>query len=246
MSTHFGFQTVDESEKAAKVARVFDSVAGRYDVMNDVMSAGLHRLWKRFAIKVASPQTHEQILDIASGTGDIARLIAKTLMARGGTPKNITMTDINASMLNIGQARLLDEGLLVRAQLADCEQLAFPNAHFHLATLAFGLRNMTDKARALAEIHRVLKPGGRVVILEFSTIAKPFQKAYDAYSFGLIPQLGGLITGDRDSYQYLVESIRRHPDQETLKTLMEAAGFEQVEYWNLSAGAVAVHRGYKY
>lgn len=245
METHFGYQKIDEAEKSAKVAQVFDSVAHRYDLMNDVMSGGMHRIWKRFMVRIANLSAHEQILDIASGTGDIARLIGKQLIAQGGKADQLTITDINESMLSLGKARLQDEGLLINSQIADCEALPFADRTFHCATLAFGLRNMTHKDRALAEIYRVLKPGGRVLILEFSKIWQPLQKAYDAYSFGFIPKLGAMISGDGASYQYLVESIRMHPDQNSLKQMLENAGFAPVEYWNLALGAVALHRGYK-
>jgi demethylmenaquinone methyltransferase/2-methoxy-6-polyprenyl-1,4-benzoquinol methylase len=243
--THFGFKQVSAPEKAQKVAEVFDSVADKYDVMNDLMSAGMHRLWKQFAITVAGIRPHENALDVASGTGDLALSLAKNLTSGGGKASQITLTDINASMLAIGKARLQDAGYLVQSTIADCEALPFPAEQFHLATLAFGLRNMTHKDRALAEIYRVLKPGGRLLILEFSKIWQPLQKAYDAFSFNVIPTLGECVTGDRESYQYLVESIRMHPDQATLQTLMESAGFERVTYWNLALGAVALHRGYK-
>jgi demethylmenaquinone methyltransferase/2-methoxy-6-polyprenyl-1,4-benzoquinol methylase len=239
-TTHFGFQSVAEADKAKRVAGVFASVAPRYDMMNDLMSAGLHRLWKRFAVDVALPRPGERILDVAGGTGDMTRLFA----ARVGFTGEVWLTDINGPMLVTGRDRLADEGLLVPAVQCDAERLPFPDRHFDCVCVAFGLRNMTRKENALAEFRRVLRPGGRAVVLEFSLVWKPLGRLYDAYSFGVLPALGRLVAGDADSYRYLAESIRMHPDQETLAGLMRAAGFEQVDWHNLSAGVVAVHRGF--
>lgn len=238
--THFGYKTVSEEEKAAKVAEVFDSVAGRYDLMNDVMSAGMHRLWKRFAVDTAKVRPADRVLDLAGGSGDLVRLIAGKL----GPDGELWHTDINAAMLDQGRDRMVNAGLLLPTLQCDAEHLPFPSRYFDVVTCAFGLRNMTHKEQALAEMRRVLRPGGRAVILEFSKVWAPLKPAYDAYSFSLLPLMGKLIAKDADSYRYLAESIRVHPDQATLKTMMETAGFERVEYFNLSAGVVAVHRGY--
>ncbi len=242
--TDFGFETVAESEKAQRVAGVFSSVASKYDVMNDLMSMGLHRLWKRFALQIAAVQAGERVLDVAGGTADLALAHAKSVgPAEGGG--QIWLTDINRAMLEIGRDRLLDHGYKVPTAQCDAEKLPFPDQHFDCVTVAFGLRNMTHKLSALAEMGRVLRPGGRLLVLEFSTVWQPLQAAYDAYSFKLLPWLGEKVAGDADSYRYLAESIRMHPDQESLKTMMERAGLGRVEYFNLTAGVVALHRGYK-
>lgn len=241
-TTDFGFQQVPEEEKAARVADVFASVARRYDIMNDLMSAGLHRYWKRFAVEKSMVRPGERVLDIAGGTGDLTRLFAE----RAGTAGVVVLTDINADMLSIGRDRLADEGLLVPAALCDGERLPFPPATFDCVSVAFGLRNMTHKDTALSEMLRVLRPGGRLLVLEFSRIWKPLAPLYDAYSFGVLPRLGKTVAGDAESYRYLAESIRVHPDQETLKAMIGEAGFDQVEYFNLAAGAVALHRAFKY
>jgi len=240
--THFGFETVDESEKARRVAGVFSSVAQKYDVMNDLMSMGLHRLWKSFAIEIAAPRPGERVLDVAGGTADLAAAFARRVGARG----QVWLTDINHAMLGVGRDRLLDEGVLAPVAQCDAEKLPFPDNHFDIVTVAFGLRNMTHKDRALSEMHRVLRPGGRVLVLEFSKVWKPLEKVYDAYSFKLLPWLGEKIVGDAESYRYLAESIRMHPDQAALKAMMELAGLERVEVFNLTAGVVALHRGYKF
>jgi demethylmenaquinone methyltransferase/2-methoxy-6-polyprenyl-1,4-benzoquinol methylase len=240
-TTDFGYQKVPEEEKARKVAGVFDSVAMRYDLMNDLMSAGLHRMWKRFAVAQSFVRPGDRVLDIAGGTADLARQFAR----RVGTGGAVVLTDINAAMLRIGRDRLLDEGTIVPVAQCDAEKLPFSADSFDCACVAFGLRNMTHKELALTEMLRVLKPGGRLLILEFSHPWKPLQPLYDAYSFQVLPRLGKLVVGDAESYRYLAESIRLHPDQENLKQMMERAGFQRVEYFNLSAGVVALHRGYK-
>ena len=237
--THFGFKQVDEQEKASKVRSVFDSVASRYDVMNDLMSAGAHRAWKAYTVAVAGLQGGETVLDIAAGTGDLTKAFAKRVGPRG----MVLHTDINEAMLRTGRDRLLDEGVLTPSLLTDAEALPFKSESFDLVSVAFGLRNMTHKDRALAEMHRVLKPGGRLLVLEFSKVAAPLQKAYDWYSFQVLPRLGQMIAGDADSYRYLAESIRMHPDAATLKTLMKTAGFGHVDVHKLSAGVVALHVG---
>ncbi|WP_128000598.1 bifunctional demethylmenaquinone methyltransferase/2-methoxy-6-polyprenyl-1,4-benzoquinol methylase UbiE [Piscinibacter defluvii] len=239
--THFGFETVDEQQKASRVRGVFDSVASKYDVMNDVMSMGLHRVWKSYTVGVANLRPGMQVLDIAGGTGDLARAFARRV-GPGGT---VLLTDINEAMLRQGRDRLLDEGLVLPTVICDAEALPFPNERFDLVSVAFGLRNMTHKERALAEMCRVLKPGGRLLVLEFSKVAPPLAKAYDWYSFNVLPRLGRLIAGDEASYRYLAESIRMHPDQATLKSMMKAAGFGHVDVHNLSAGIVALHAGIK-
>lgn len=241
-TTHFGFKTVAESEKARKVGEVFHSVASRYDLMNDVMSAGLHRLWKRFTIESSGVLPGNRVLDIAGGSGDLSRLFAKKVGKLG----KVILTDINASMLSVGRDRMLDEGLAVPAAQCDAEKLPFPDNYFDCVSVAFGLRNMTHKDLALKEMLRVLKPGGRLLVLEFSHVWKPLQPAYDAYSFKLLPVMGKLLASDADSYRYLAESIRMHPDQETLKQMMLDAGFDKVDYHNLTAGVVALHKGVKY
>ncbi|MFT7723267.1 MAG: bifunctional demethylmenaquinone methyltransferase/2-methoxy-6-polyprenyl-1,4-benzoquinol methylase UbiE [Roseateles sp.] len=239
--THFGFQQVDEQEKAGKVRGVFDSVASKYDLMNDLMSAGLHRAWKAYTVQVANLKPGERVLDIAGGTGDLARAFARKV----GETGVVVHTDINEAMLRQGRDRLLDEGLILPTSLADAEKLPFQSERFDLVSVAFGLRNMTHKDQALAEMCRVLKPGGRLLVLEFSKIAEPLRKPYDWYSFNILPRLGSLFAGDADSYRYLAESIRMHPDQATLKAMMKAAGFGHVDVHNLSAGLVALHAGIK-
>ncbi|MDP3123510.1 MAG: bifunctional demethylmenaquinone methyltransferase/2-methoxy-6-polyprenyl-1,4-benzoquinol methylase UbiE [Thiobacillus sp.] len=240
-STHFGFETVDEAEKARRVRGVFDSVASKYDVMNDLMSAGLHRVWKAYTVTVANLKEGDRALDIAGGTGDLALAFAKKV----GKTGQVVHTDINEAMLRVGRDRLLDAGVVLPTVVCDAEKLPFPDRHFDLVSVAFGLRNMTHKDQALAEMHRVLKPGGRLLVLEFSKVWKPLEPAYDLYSFKLLPLMGKLVAQDADSYQYLAESIRMHPGQEELKTLMEAAGFAKVSYHNLTAGVVALHKGFK-
>ncbi len=239
--THFGFQKVDEAQKASRVRGVFDSVASRYDVMNDLMSMGLHRAWKAYTVAVANLRTGDKVLDIAGGTGDLARAFAKKV----GSSGTVVHTDINESMLRQGRDRLLDEGLSLPTAICDAETLPFATASFDLVSVAFGLRNMTHKEKALAEMARVLKPGGRLLVLEFSKVAKPLEKAYDWYSFNVLPRIGKLVAGDADSYRYLAESIRMHPDQDTLKAMMKTAGFGHVDVHNLSAGVVALHVGIK-
>ncbi|HSO06837.1 MAG TPA: bifunctional demethylmenaquinone methyltransferase/2-methoxy-6-polyprenyl-1,4-benzoquinol methylase UbiE [Pelomicrobium sp.] len=240
-TTHFGYQSVGEEEKAARVAGVFDSVASRYDLMNDLMSGGLHRLWKRMAVDLANVRPGSRVLDIAGGTGDLARLFAR----RAGAEGEVWLTDINYSMLSIGRDRLIDEGRALPLAQCDCEKLPFPDGHFDCVSVAFGLRNMTHKEQALAEMLRVLRPGGRAIVLEFSRVWKPLSPLYDLYSFKVLPALGALVAGDADSYRYLAESIRMHPTQEELKAMMEGVGFQRVEFFNFSGGVVAVHRGYK-
>jgi demethylmenaquinone methyltransferase / 2-methoxy-6-polyprenyl-1,4-benzoquinol methylase len=239
--THFGFQQVDENEKAGKVRGVFDSVASKYDLMNDLMSAGLHRAWKAYTVQVANLKPGERVLDIAGGTGDLARAFARKV----GESGVVVHTDINEAMLRQGRDRLLDEGLILPTSLADAEKLPFKSESFDLVSVAFGLRNMTHKDQALAEMCRVLKPGGRLLVLEFSKVAAPLQKSYDWYSFNILPKLGSLFAGDAESYKYLAESIRMHPDQATLKAMMKTAGFGHVDVHNLSAGIVALHAGIK-
>jgi demethylmenaquinone methyltransferase/2-methoxy-6-polyprenyl-1,4-benzoquinol methylase len=240
-STDFGFQAVPVEEKAKRIAGVFSSVAGRYDVMNDLMSAGLHRWWKRFAVEVSGVHPGSRVLDVAGGTGDLTALLAR----RAGPGGEVWLTDVNPEMLVIGRDRMIDSGRPVPAVRCDAEQLPFPADYFDCVSMAFGLRNMTRKERALSEAFRVLRPGGRLVVLEFSQVWKPLAPLYDAYSFNILPVLGKLVAKDADSYRYLAESIRMHPDQETLKSMMAAAGFAAVEYFNLAAGVVAVHRALK-
>ena len=239
--THFGFKTVDEAEKAGKVAEVFHSVAGKYDIMNDVMSGGLHRVWKHFTINTAPLKKGDKVLDIAGGTGDLSRGWAK----RVGKTGEVWLTDINSSMLGVGRDRLLNEGVILPVSLADAEKLPFPDNYFNLVSVAFGLRNMTHKEAALKEMYRVLKPGGTLLVLEFSKVFKPLAPVYDVYSFKLLPLMGKFIAKDADSYQYLAESIRKHPPQAELQAMMEAAGLARCSYRNLSAGIVAIHTGYK-
>ncbi|MDP3252394.1 MAG: bifunctional demethylmenaquinone methyltransferase/2-methoxy-6-polyprenyl-1,4-benzoquinol methylase UbiE [Hydrogenophaga sp.] len=240
-STHFGFKSVDEGEKAQRVRSVFDSVAPKYDVMNDLMSAGLHRLWKRYTIAVANPQPGNQVLDIAGGTGDLALAFARKV----GESGRVVHTDINEAMLREGRTRLLDKGVVLPTLVCDAEKLPFASDSFDLVSVAFGLRNMTHKELALGEMYRTLKPGGKLLVLEFSRVAKPLEKAYDWYSFNVLPKLGKLVANDEGSYRYLAESIRMHPGQEALRQLMRDAGFGHVDVHNLSAGVVALHVGIK-
>ncbi|NLJ11731.1 bifunctional demethylmenaquinone methyltransferase/2-methoxy-6-polyprenyl-1,4-benzoquinol methylase UbiE [Denitrificimonas caeni] len=243
-TTHFGFKNVRESEKAEKVAEVFHSVAARYDIMNDVLSGGMHRLWKRFTIELSGVRRGNKVLDIAGGTGDLARKFSSLV----GTDGEVVLADINASMLKVGRDRLLDKGVAnnIRFVQADAEKLPFPDNHFDVVTIAFGLRNVTHKEEALRSMLRVLKPGGRLLVLEFSKPSNPLlSKFYDAYSFKFMPLAGKLITDDADSYRYLAESIRMHPDQDTLKAMMNDAGFERVTFHNMTGGIVALHRGIK-
>jgi len=237
--THFGFQTVDEAEKAARVRGVFDSVAKRYDLMNDLMSAGLHRAWKAYTVAVANVQPGDRVLDIAAGTGDLTRAFARAAGPQG----TVVHTDINEAMLRVGRDRLLDEGLSLPTLACDAERLPFADASFNLVSVAFGLRNMTHKDMALAEMARVLRPGGRLLVLEFSKVAPALQKAYDWYSFSVLPRLGQWVAGDASSYRYLAESIRMHPDQAVLKELMRTAGFGHVDVHNLTGGVAALHVG---
>ncbi|HXF67521.1 MAG TPA: bifunctional demethylmenaquinone methyltransferase/2-methoxy-6-polyprenyl-1,4-benzoquinol methylase UbiE [Burkholderiales bacterium] len=240
-TTDFGFRKVPEAEKARRVAGLFESVASRYDLMNDLMSFGLHRLWKRFAVAQSFVGPGARVLDVAGGTGDLARLYARSVGPRG----EVVLADVNAEMLRRGRDRLLDEGLVLPVVQCDAERLPFATGRFDCVSVAFGLRNMTRQGAALAEMRRVLRPGGRLMVLEFSRVWEPLRPLYDAYSFGVLPRLGAIVAGDADAYRYLAESIRVHPDQETLKRMMEQAGFERVEYFNLSAGIVALHRGYR-
>ena len=236
-STHFGFQSVDERDKSRMVRGVFDSVASRYDVMNDLMSAGLHRAWKTYTVMVADVRPGMRVLDIAGGTGDLALAFAPLVGAQG----QVVHTDINEAMLRTGRDRLIDAGVSLPTLVCDAEQLPFPDQYFDRVSVAFGLRNMTHKDAALKEMCRVLKPQGRLLVLEFSRVAKPLQKAYDWYSFNVLPKLGQWVAGDPDSYRYLAESIRMHPDQAGLKTLMQECGLGHVDIHNLSAGLVALH-----
>jgi demethylmenaquinone methyltransferase/2-methoxy-6-polyprenyl-1,4-benzoquinol methylase len=243
-TTHFGFQTVPVEEKAQRVRGVFDSVATDYDLMNDVMSLGVHRLWKRLAIGMANIQPGQQVLDLAGGTGDLALLIAPKVGPQG----RVVLSDINSNMIRTGRARLLDKGIAGNVEYiqADAERLPFHDNSFDCITLGFGLRNVTHKQTALVSMYRVLKPGGRLLILEFSRPAALLRPAYDFYSFSILPRLGQLIARDAASYRYLAESIRMHPDQKTLVGMLEAAGFEDCDYHNLTGGIVAIHRGYKF
>lgn len=240
--THFGYQTVDEDEKAGRVAGVFHSVAKNYDVMNDVMSGGLHRIWKHFTITTAPVRKGDKVLDIAGGSGDLSRGWAR----RVGRSGEVWLTDINSSMLTVGRDRILNEGLALPVALCDAEKLPFPDNYFNLVSVSFGLRNMTHKEVALAEMYRVLQPGGTLLVLEFSHVFKPLKPVYDLYSFKMLPLMGKLIAKDADSYQYLAESIRMHPDQETLRKMMLDVGFDSVNYHNLTAGVVALHKGVKF
>lgn len=240
-STHFGFKTVDETDKARHVRGVFDSVASKYDVMNDLMSMGLHRVWKRYTVMVADLREGHQVLDIAGGTGDLAMAFAKEV----GKTGRVVHTDINEAMLRTGRDRLLDHGVVLPTLVCDAEKLPFPDNHFDVVSVAFGLRNMTHKDTALKEMCRVLKPNGKLLVLEFSKVAKPLEKAYDWYSFNVLPKLGKMVAGDDASYRYLAESIRMHPSQEDLKALMKTCGFGHVDFHNMSAGVVALHVGIK-
>jgi len=240
-STHFGFETVQERDKARRVRGVFDSVAPRYDLMNDLMSAGLHRLWKARTLWVANPQPGQRVLDIAGGTGDLALAFARKV----GPTGRVVHTDINEAMLRAGRDRLLDAGVILPTAVCDAERLPFAGGEFDLVSVAFGLRNMTHKDAALREMARVLRPGGRLLVLEFSKVAPPLQKAYDLYSFQVLPRLGRWVARDEASYRYLAESIRMHPGQEELKALMRVNGFGHVDFHNMSAGVVALHVGVK-
>ena len=241
--THFGYKTVASDDKAGMVRSVFDSVAGRYDIMNDLMSAGLHRLWKRYTVDQAALRPGDVVLDLAGGTGDLAREFA----ARVGKEGHVVLADINAAMLEQGRRRLVDAGIAGNVTIAqvDAQELPFADRSFDCVAMAFGLRNVTDKTAALTSMYRVLKPGGKAMILEFSEPNEAIKPAYDLYSFKVLPTLGKLIADDEDSYQYLAESIRMHPDQETLKSMMQEAGFERCRYHNLAAGIVALHIGYR-
>ena len=240
-TTHFGFQSVDEQDKARRVRGVFDSVASKYDVMNDLMSVGMHRAWKAYTVLVANVREGQRVLDIAGGTGDLAMAFAPKV----GLGGQVVHTDINEAMLLEGRNRLLDAGVSLPTLVCDAEHLPFANAYFDVVTAAFGLRNMTHKDMALREMSRVLKPGGKLLVLEFSKVAKPLEKIYDWYSFKVLPKIGKLVANDDASYQYLAESIRMHPDQEALKALMLKGGFGHVDYHNLSGGVVALHVGIK-
>lgn len=244
-TTHFGFTTVAKDEKVAKVAEVFHSVAAKYDIMNDLMSGGVHRVWKRFTIDCSGVRPGHKVLDLAGGTGDLTAKFSRIV----GETGQVILADINNSMLNVGRDKLRDMGIVgnVNYVQANAEELPFPDDFFDCITISFGLRNVTDKDKALRSMFRVLKPGGRLLVLEFSKpIIEPLSKIYDAYSFHLLPKMGELIANDAESYRYLAESIRMHPDQETLKSMMEEAGFEQANYYNLTGGIVALHRGYKF
>ena len=240
-STHFGFQSVDERDKARHVRGVFDSVASKYDIMNDLMSGGLHRAWKAYTVLVANLKEGQQVLDIAGGTGDLARAFVRKV----GKTGRVVHTDINEAMLRTGRDRLLNEGLALPTLVCDAEKLPFPSDRFDLVSVAFGLRNMTHKDQALLEMNRVLKPGGKLLVLEFSKVAQPLSKVYDWYSFKVLPKLGSLVAGDEGSYRYLAESIRMHPGQDELKLLMKQAGFGHVDYHNMTGGVVALHVGIK-
>ena len=240
-TTHFGYSTVDETQKVHKVAEVFHSVASKYDVMNDLMSGGLHRIWKMFTIAQAGVRPGFKVLDIAGGTGDLSKEFAK----QAGPTGEVWLTDINESMLRVGRDRLLNKGIVTPTLLCDAEYIPFPDNYFDRVTVAFGLRNMTHKDAALTEMRRVLKPGGKLLVLEFSKVNSVLQKPYDTYSFSVLPWLGKMIANDAESYRYLAESIRMHPDQETLKTMMQDAGLDCVKYFNLTAGVAALHTGVK-
>jgi demethylmenaquinone methyltransferase/2-methoxy-6-polyprenyl-1,4-benzoquinol methylase len=243
-TTHFGFRDVPLADKARHVREVFDSVADNYDLMNDLMSFGIHRLWKRFTIGMAELKPGQRVLDLAGGTGDLTRLMAPQVGHEG----LVVLSDINAAMLGNGRSQLLDKGIAGNVDFAqaNAEQLPFRDNSFDLVTMAFGLRNVTDKQQALHSIYRVLRPGGRLLVLEFSRPVAALKPAYDFYSFNILPKLGRLVASDEASYRYLAESIRMHPDQQTLRSMMQQAGFENCDYHNLSGGIVAIHRGYKY
>ena len=240
-TTHFGFENVDERDKARRVRGVFDSVATRYDLMNDLMSVGMHRAWKAYTVMVANVGEGSRVLDIAGGTGDLALAFSKKVGASG----QVVHTDINEAMLRTGRERLLDAGVSLPTMVCDAEKLPFPDDHFDVVTVAFGLRNMTHKDLALKEMNRVLKPRGKLLVLEFSKVAQPLRKAYDWYSFKVLPRLGKAVAGDDASYRYLAESIRMHPSQEELKALMKEGGFGHVDYHNMTGGIVALHVGIK-
>lgn len=242
--THFGYKTVDREQKAGLVAGVFHSVAAKYDLMNDLMSVGIHRVWKRFTIELSGVRKGHQMLDIAGGTGDLAARFSRIVGPEG----RVVLADINESMLRVGRDKLTDQGIVgnIEYTQANAEALPFPDNHFDCITIAFGLRNVTDKDAALRSMLRVLKPGGRLLVLEFSKpTSETLNKVYDGYSFNILPKIGKLVTKDEDSYRYLAESIRMHPDQETLKAMMEVAGFARCEYYNMTGGIVAVHKGLK-
>ncbi len=243
-TTHFGYEEVDLKEKVHRVASVFDSVAKHYDIMNDVMSMGVHRLWKKIALDTSGVRAGHKVLDLASGTGDLAARFSKMVGAQG----EVVASDINANMLKVGRERLTDRGVVGNIEYvqANAEALPFPDNYFNFASIAFGLRNVTDKEAALASLYRVLKPGGRLMVLEFSKPMEALKPIYDTYSFKLLPLMGKLIANDAESYRYLAESIRMHPDQETLKGMMADAGFERCEFMNMSGGIVALHKGYKF
>ena len=244
-TTHFGFQQVKTEEKATKVAEVFHSVASKYDVMNDLMSFGIHRLWKRITMEYVRPRPGQKMLDLAGGTGDLTAMISPKVGLKG----MVVLSDINASMLNVGRDRLLDDGIVdnVRYVQANAQSLPFPDNYFDCITIAFGLRNVTDKDQALASMYRILKPGGKLLVLEFSKPVLPgLAKIYDFYSFKVLPQMGKIVANDADSYRYLAESIRMHPDQESLREMMLQAGFDRCDYVNMTGGVVALHRGYKF
>ena len=240
-TTHFGFETGDEKDKARHVRGVFDSVAPRYDLMNDLMSAGLHRAWKAYTVMVANLREGDQVLDIAGGTGDLSLAFSRKV----GSTGTVVHTDINEAMLNVGRDRLINLGVVLPTLVCDAEALPFPDNHFDLVSVAFGLRNMTHKDEALKEMCRVLKPRGRLLVLEFSKVAQPLAKAYDWYSFQVLPRLGKLVAGDDSSYRYLAESIRMHPGQDELKALMQQSGFGHVDYHNMTGGIAALHVGIK-
>lgn len=244
-TTHFGFRTVAKTEKTHMVAQVFHSVADKYDLMNDLMSFGIHRLWKRFTINYSGVRRGQHVLDLAGGTGDLTAKFSRLVGERG----KVVLADINESMLRVGREKLHNQGIVGNVEYvqANAEILPFSDNTFDCVTCAFGLRNVTDKDKALRSIFRVLKPGGRLLVLEFSKpLAAILNKAYDTYSFHILPRLGAIVASDADSYRYLAESIRMHPDQETLKGMMQEAGFDQVEYYNMTGGIVALHRGYKF
>lgn len=244
-TTDFGFQTVDKDDKQTMVARVFHSVASKYDLMNDLMSFGVHRIWKRYTIEASGVRRNQRVLDLAGGTGDLTAKFSRLVGENG----EVVLADINDSMLKMGREKLRDHGIVgnVNYVQANAEELPFPDNHFDCITISFGLRNVTDKAKALRSMFRVLKPGGRLLVLEFSKpVLDPLSKIYDAYSFHILPKIGQVIVNDADSYRYLTESIRMHPDQETLKGMMEEAGFDQVTYTNMTGGIVALHKGFKF